>query len=192
MDEGLAIAQTFVHENRLRQAASSCGAARFCLDRSIERAKSRRIWGGKSLSENQAIQFPVVELATQVEMLTLLILKTGVDMDRVAGEAEREGKKPWVEIEKQLSHTVAMCNFWANILVCQAADRAIQVFSGLSGSVYWGSWREAVLTRADPRGRWLLAPLPIRTHLSPFPTVSHYGGVGGNSDEEDCGVFVRI
>ncbi|PLB51520.1 acyl-CoA dehydrogenase family protein [Aspergillus steynii IBT 23096] len=130
VDEGLAIAQTFVHENRLRQAASSCGAARFCLDRSVERAKSRRIWGGKSLSENQAIQFPVVELATQVEMLRLLILKTGVDMDRVAGEAEREGKRPWVEIERQLSHQVAMCNFWANRLVCQAADRAIQIHGG--------------------------------------------------------------
>ncbi|KAH8429136.1 acyl-CoA dehydrogenase [Aspergillus melleus] len=128
--EGLAIAQTFVHENRLRQAASSCGAAKFCLDRSIERAKNRKIWGGKSLSENQGIQFPVVELVTQVEMLRLLILKTSVDMDRVAGEAESEGRKPWVEIEKKLSDKVAMCNFWANRLVCEAADRAIQIHGG--------------------------------------------------------------
>ncbi|KAI9045972.1 acyl-CoA dehydrogenase family protein [Aspergillus affinis] len=106
--EGLAIAQTFVHENRLRQAASSCGAARFCLERGIDRAKNRKIWGAKSLSENQGIQFPVVELVMQVEMLRLLILKTSVDMDRVAGEAEREGRKPWVEIEKKLSDKVAM------------------------------------------------------------------------------------
>lgn len=130
VDQGLAIAQTFVHENRIRQAASSCGAARYCLDRSIERARSRKIWGeSKMLADNQAIQFPVVELMTQVEMLRLLILKTSWEMDRVvaackSGEVQQP---PWVVIERQLSGQVAMCNFWANRLCCQAADRAIQV-----------------------------------------------------------------
>ncbi len=130
VDQGLAIAQTFVHENRIRQAASSCGAAKFCLDRSIERARSRRIWGeGKMLADNQAIQFPVVELMTQVEMLRLLILKTSCDMDRIvaASKAGKISQPPWVAIERQLSDKVAMCNFWANRLCCRAADQAIQV-----------------------------------------------------------------
>jgi alkylation response protein AidB-like acyl-CoA dehydrogenase len=129
VDHGLAIAQTFVHENRIRQAASSCGAAKYCLDRSIERARSRKIWGGKSLADNQAIQFPVVELMTQVEMLRLLILKTSWEMDRIvaASRTAGDGVPPWVEIERKLSDKVAMCNFWANRLCCQAADRAIQV-----------------------------------------------------------------
>lgn len=138
VDQGLAIAQTFVHENRIRQAASSCGAARYCLDRSIERARSRKIWGeGKMLADNQAIQFPVVELMTQVEMLRLLILKTSWEMDRVVA-ACRSGEiqqPPWVAIERQLSDQVAMCNFWANRLCCQAADRAIQV--GLRWHFIW-------------------------------------------------------
>jgi alkylation response protein AidB-like acyl-CoA dehydrogenase len=130
VDQGLAIAQTFVHENRIRQAASSCGAARYCLDRSIERARSRKIWGkGKTLADNQAIQFPVVELMTQVEMLRLFILKTSWEMDRVVVECQAsEGPPPWVAIEKRLSDQVAMCNFWANRLCCQTADRAIQVW----------------------------------------------------------------
>ncbi|CAI7637522.1 unnamed protein product [Penicillium pancosmium] len=131
VDQGLALAQTFVHENRIRQAASSCGAAKYCLDRSIERARSRQIWGeGKTLADNQAIQFPVVELMTQVEMLQLLILKTSWEMDRVVAECRSTGKRPWVEIERQLSDRVAMCNFWANRLCCQAADRAIQIHGG--------------------------------------------------------------
>jgi alkylation response protein AidB-like acyl-CoA dehydrogenase len=132
VDQGLAIAQTFVHENRIRQAASSCGAAKFCLDRSIERARSRQIWGeGRTLADNQAIQFPVVELATQVEMLRLHILKTSWEMDRVvaACKSAEAQQPPWVAIERQLSDQVAMCNFWANRLCCQAADRAIQVSS---------------------------------------------------------------
>lgn len=128
VDQGLALAQTFVHENRIRQAASSCGAAKYCLDRSIERARSREIWGeGKHLADNQAIQFPVVELMTQVEMLRLLILRTSWEMDRVVVECRSTGQRPWVEIERRLSDRVAMCNFWANRLCCQAADRAIQV-----------------------------------------------------------------
>jgi alkylation response protein AidB-like acyl-CoA dehydrogenase len=132
IDQGLAIAQTFVHENRIRQAASSCGAARYCLDRSIDRARARKIWGeGKSLADNQAIQFPVVELMTQVEMLRLFILKTSWEMDRIVAECQssKAQRAPWVEIEGRLSDQVAMCNFWANRLCCQAADRAIQVMS---------------------------------------------------------------
>jgi len=78
LDTGLAVAQTFVHENRIRQAASSCGAAKFCIEKSIERAKSRQIWGeGRTLADHQAIQFPIVELMTQVEMLRLLIFADG-------------------------------------------------------------------------------------------------------------------
>ncbi|EEH41504.1 acyl-CoA dehydrogenase [Paracoccidioides lutzii Pb01] len=138
LDMGLAIAQTFVHENRIRQAASSCGAARFCLDKSIEYAKEREVWGkGKTLADNQAIQFQVVELMTQVEMLRLLILRTSCEMDKITAECGGHGdapvtgsKKPWVEIEKRLSDQVAMCNFWANRLCCQAADRAIQIHGG--------------------------------------------------------------
>ncbi|GAB1211400.1 hypothetical protein ATERTT37_000514 [Aspergillus terreus] len=128
VDFGLAIAQTFVHENRIRQAASSCGAAKYCLDRSIERARSRKIWGeGRSLADHQAIQFPVVELMTQVEMLRLLILKTSWDMDRIVASSTTT---PWIRIEKELSDKVAMCNFWANRLCCEAADRAIQIHGG--------------------------------------------------------------
>ncbi|RDW93808.1 acyl-CoA dehydrogenase family protein [Aspergillus mulundensis] len=131
VDHGLALAQTFVHENRIRQAASSCGAAKYCLDRAIARANERSVWGaGRKLSEHQGIQFPVVELMTQVEMLRLLILRTSVRMDGIVGECEGTKDVPWVRIERELSGEVAMCNYWANRLACQAADRAIQIHGG--------------------------------------------------------------
>lgn len=96
---GLSIAQTFVHENRLRQAASSLGAAEFCVQESIKYARKRKPFG-KELSTNQAIQFPIVELSTQAEMLRLLILKTAVDMDGMSQK----------EIESGLGDKVSMCN----------------------------------------------------------------------------------
>src|SRR5260221_14507721 len=58
---GLQATQHFFNENRIRQAASSLGAAQFCIDRSVEYAKERAPFG-KPLSTNQTIQFPLVEL----------------------------------------------------------------------------------------------------------------------------------
>lgn len=120
---GLAVAQHFVHENRIRQAAGSLGAAVYCIEESVKYARSRKPFG-KPLSDNQAIQFPLVELATQAEMLRLLIRKTASEMDQMSK----------VEVEKQLSDKVSMCNYWANRLCCEAADRAMQVHGGIGYS----------------------------------------------------------
>ncbi|KAF2156191.1 acyl-CoA dehydrogenase-like protein [Myriangium duriaei CBS 260.36] len=116
---GLAVAQAFVHENRIRQAASSLGAAVYCVEESVKYARKRKPFG-RPLADNQGIQFPLVELATQCEMLRLLIRKTAWEMDRI----------PHAQIEKKLGDKVSMCNFWANRLCCEAADRAIQVHGG--------------------------------------------------------------
>ena len=79
---------------------------------------------GRPLSDNQAIQWPLVELATQIEMLRLLIRKTAADMDAL----------PHDQIERQISDKVSMCNYWSNRLVCEAADRAMQVHGGMGYS----------------------------------------------------------
>ncbi|WP_446653168.1 acyl-CoA dehydrogenase family protein [Blastomonas sp.] len=120
---GLSLAQSFVHQNRIRQAASSLGAAVFCIEESVKYARERRPFG-KALAENQAIQFPLVELATQAEMLRLLIRKTAWDMDAMPHKA----------IERELSDKVSMCNYWANRLCCEAADCAMQVHGGIGYS----------------------------------------------------------
>lgn len=123
LNEGLAVAQCFVHENRIRQAASSLGAANYCVQQSIEYAKTRKPFG-RALIYNQAIQFPLVQLATQIEMLRLLIYKTAWQMDRT----ERS------KIETDLTDRISMCNYWANKLCCEAADRAIQVHGAIGYS----------------------------------------------------------
>ena len=75
---------------------------------------------GKRLSSNQAIQFPLVELQTQCEMIRALIHKTAWQMDTIGNFA--------------VSDKVSMCNYWANRLCCEAADRAMQVHGGLGYS----------------------------------------------------------
>ena len=116
---GLAVVQEFFNENRIRQAASSLGAAQFCVDQAVEYAQERKPFG-KPLATNQGIQFPLVELQTQCEMLRALIRQTAALMDRDGAFSQ--------------SDKVSMCNYWSNRLCCEAADRAMQVFGGLGYS----------------------------------------------------------
>ena len=118
---GLGVVQHFFNENRIRQAASSLGAAQHCIDQSIEYAKERAPFG-KPLATNQAIQFPIVELQTQCEMLRALIHKTAWGMDQYGAFSQ--------------SDKVSMCNYWSNRLCCEAADRAMQVHGGIGYSRY--------------------------------------------------------
>ncbi len=117
--QGLALAQHFVHENRIRQAASSLGAAQFCINESVKYAQERKPFG-KPLATNQAIQFPLVELQSEAEMLRTLIHKTAWIMDR--------------DGHFSVSDKVSMCNYRANRLCCNAADRAIQTHGGMGYS----------------------------------------------------------
>ncbi|MFC3230503.1 acyl-CoA dehydrogenase family protein [Marinibaculum pumilum] len=114
--EGLACAQAFVHENRIRQAASSLGVAQYCVNEAAEYARQRLVWG-KPLASNQAIQFPLAELHTDCEMVRNLVYKTAWHLDR--------------DHHMAVTDQVAMANYRANRLACEAADRAMQVHGGI-------------------------------------------------------------
>ena len=118
-DHGLELAQHFVHENRIRQAASSLGAAQFCIDEAVRYANGRVTWG-KKLSVNQGIQFPLVELHTEAAMLRQLVRYTAWMLDQ--------------KHHMEVTHLVAMCNYRANRLACDAADRAMQTCGGVGYS----------------------------------------------------------
>ena len=116
LDQGLEMAQMFVHENRIRQAASGVGAAQYCINESVAYARERVTWG-KSLATNQAIQFPLTELHTECEMVRQLVRKVAWELDR--------------NHHMQVTDQVSMANYRANRLVCEAADQAIQVHGGV-------------------------------------------------------------
>jgi alkylation response protein AidB-like acyl-CoA dehydrogenase len=72
---------------------------------------------GQPLSARQAIQWPLVELQTECEMVRQLVRKTAWELDQ--------------KHHMEISDKVAMCNYRANRLVCEAADQAIQVHGGI-------------------------------------------------------------
>lgn len=116
---GLDCAQLFVHENRIRQAASSLGAAQFCIDRSIAYTEERRLFGQR-MRDYQGLQWQLVELQTEAELIRNTILKTAWQMD--------------VHGKTAVSDKVSMVNVRANRLACDAADRAMQIHGGLGYS----------------------------------------------------------
>ena len=118
---GLQIIQHFFNENRIRQAASSLGAAQYCVNEAVQHANNRKPFG-KALSANQGIQFPLVELNARCEMLRALIHKTAWLMDRDGAFS--------------VSDKVSICNYQANRLCCEAADFAMQVHGGMGYSRY--------------------------------------------------------
>jgi alkylation response protein AidB-like acyl-CoA dehydrogenase len=63
------------------------------------------------------IQFQLAELHAECEMLRNFIFMTAWQMDR--------------QDPLKISDLVSICNFRANRLVCNAADRAIQVHGGM-------------------------------------------------------------
>ncbi len=117
--DGLVLAQHFVHENRIRQAASGVGAAQYCIDEAVAYSRERVTWG-KPLATNQAVQWPLVELHTECEMVRNLVHKTAWHLDR--------------QDHMEVTDQVSMANYRANRLVCDAADRAMQVHGGLGYS----------------------------------------------------------
>jgi len=116
---GLAVAQTFLHENRIRQAASGVGAGQYCINESVEYARNRRVFG-EPIAFKQAIQWPLAELQTEAEMVRWLVRKTAWELDR--------------HNHMEVSDAVSMCNYRGNRLVCNAADTAIQVHGGMGYS----------------------------------------------------------
>jgi len=114
--KGLDVAQNFVHQNRIRQAAQSVGVARFCVQESVKYARERKTFG-KALATHQAIQFPIAEMHAEVEMVRNYVFKVAQELDRKPAES--------------VSDQVAIANFRANRLACNAADMAIQVHGGI-------------------------------------------------------------
>ncbi len=92
-----------MHENRIRQAASSLGAATFCVTESGEVRPRAQAAFGEALSQNQGGAVPACGAgrAMRDAVRTYMLRKTAWETDQMAHP----------ELEKNLSDMVSMCNF---------------------------------------------------------------------------------
>jgi len=112
-----------------REAARwSSGLAQACFDEALSRAKERRQFG-KAISEFQAIQFKLADMAMEIELARNLVLKAA-----------------WLKDEGRLfSREASMAKVFASEVAKRAADQAIQIHGGegfMEASAVARYWRQ--------------------------------------------------
>ena len=113
---------------RVAVAALSVGLAQACFDEALSRAKERRQFG-KAISEFQAIQFKLADMAMEIELARNLVLKAA-----------------WLKDEGRLfGREASMAKVFASEAAKRAADQAIQIHGGegfMEASAVARYWRQ--------------------------------------------------
>ncbi|MGH7918906.1 MAG: acyl-CoA dehydrogenase family protein [Candidatus Dormibacteraceae bacterium] len=97
--------------------ALSLGLARACLDASLAYAKERVAFG-RPIAKQQAIQFKLADMATEIELARLVTY-------RAAAAVEDPGTP-----QEELTRLCSMAKLWTSAVSRRAADEAIQIHGG--------------------------------------------------------------
>jgi hypothetical protein len=111
--DGFKDAMRVLDGGRISIAALSLGIARGALDAAMKYAQERRQFG-KAISEFQAIQFKLADMATQWDAAQLLTMR--------AAQMKDEGKKVTLES--------AMAKLYASEAACRICDEGVQIHGG--------------------------------------------------------------
>lgn len=111
--EGFKQALHILDDGRIGIAALSVGIAQACLDHSLRYAKERQQFG-KPLSEFQAIQWKLADMATETRAARLLTWKAA--WDRQQG--------------KDVTLIAAQAKYFASEIAVKAANEAVQIHGG--------------------------------------------------------------
>lgn len=111
--EGFKDAMRVLDGGRISIAALSLGMARGALDAAMGYAQQRRQFG-KAISEFQAIQFKLADMATQLDAAWLLTMR--------AAQMKDAGKKVTLES--------SMAKLYASEAACRICDEGVQIHGG--------------------------------------------------------------
>ena len=111
--DGFKDAMRVLDGGRISIAALSLGMARGALDAAMKYAQERRQFG-KAISEFQAIQFKLANMATELDAAWLLTMR--------AAQMKDDGKKVTME--------AAMAKLYASEAACRICDEGLQIHGG--------------------------------------------------------------
>lgn len=118
LNQGFQIAMFGISEGRLSISANCVGMCEYALDRSLEYAQ-QRISFGKPISEYQAIQFMLADMAIDIYTMKYMVLQTAALVE----EFPKTGRLPVKEISIAKAYAVEKTQ--------ECYDRAIQVHGGM-------------------------------------------------------------
>jgi len=117
-DQGFQIAMFGISEGRVSISANCIGMCGYALDRSLEYAQ-QRISFGKPISEYQAIQFMLADMAIDIYTMKYMVLQTAALVEAFP----QTGRLPVKEISIAKAYAVEKTQ--------ECYDRAIQVHGGM-------------------------------------------------------------
>ena len=117
-NQGFAIAMFGISEGRTSISANCIGMCEYALDRSLEYAQNR-ISFGQPISEYQAIQFMLADMAIDIFTMKYMVLQTAALIEN----AMKTGRLPVKEISIAKAYAVEKTQ--------ECYDRAIQVHGGM-------------------------------------------------------------
>ncbi|MAC41234.1 MAG: acyl-CoA dehydrogenase [Pelagibacterales bacterium] len=86
--EGFKIAMQGLDGGRINIASCSLGAARICLEKSLDYVNDRTQFG-KKIADFQATQFKLADMATQLEAARLMVLKAASEIDDLGQDSTK-------------------------------------------------------------------------------------------------------
>jgi acyl-CoA dehydrogenase len=117
-DQGFQIAMFGISEGRISISANCIGMCGFALDRSLEYAQQRMSFG-KPISEYQAIQFMLADMAIDIFTMKYMVLQTAALVETFP----QTGRLPVKEISIAKAYAVEKAQ--------EVYDRAIQIHGGM-------------------------------------------------------------
>jgi len=118
LNQGFQIAMFGISEGRLSISANCVGMCEYALDRSLEYSQ-QRISFGKPISEYQAIQFMLADMAIDIYTMKYMVLQTAALVE----EFPKTGRLPVKEISIAKAYAVEKAQ--------ECYDKAIQVHGGM-------------------------------------------------------------
>ncbi len=117
-DQGFQVAMFGISEGRISISANCIGMCGYALDRSLEYAQQRMSFG-KPISEYQAIQFMLADMAIDIYTMKYMVLQTAALVETFP----QTGRLPVKEISIAKAYAVEKTQ--------ECYDRAIQVHGGM-------------------------------------------------------------
>lgn len=79
--QGLLVLWPFTHVERLLTAALALGNARYCLNRALDHARARGVFGSRPIGAEQAIAHPLASLHARLQATQLLVYRAAQRFD---------------------------------------------------------------------------------------------------------------
>ncbi len=144
---------------RVAVAALSVGLAQACFDEAMKRAKERRQFG-KSISEFQAIQFKLADMAMEIELARNMVLKAAWLKDR----------------GRSFGREASMAKVFASETAKRAADQSAQIHGGegfMEGSAVARYWRQVKINEIGEGTSEINRQIIARSLLSESAEKAH-------------------